>query len=87
VFLRSSYECGDKKPTMSGHCTGSFLHGRRPQSDNVTVADFVVAHTLDCANEDQLLEGFPRLLDYMKRMYSRPNAPPRIAEAFATRKP
>jgi len=51
--------------------------------DSVTVADFVVAYTLDWANEDQLLDGFPQLLSYMKRMYTRPNAPPRIAEGFA----
>jgi glutathione S-transferase len=55
--------------------------------DSVTVADFVVAYTLDWANEDQLLDGCPQLLAYMKRMYARPNAPPRIAEAFATIKP
>jgi len=55
--------------------------------DSVTVADFVVAYTLDWGNEDQLLDGFPQLLAYMKRMYARPNAPPRIAEAFATIKP
>ena len=55
--------------------------------DNVTVADFVMAYTLDWANEDQLLDGFPQLLAYMKRMYARPNAPTRIAEAFAAIKP
>jgi glutathione S-transferase len=52
--------------------------------DSVTVGDFVVAYTLDWANEDQLLDGCPQLLAYMKRMYARPNAPPRIAEAFAS---
>ena len=52
--------------------------------DSVTVADFVMAHNLDWANEDQLLDGCPQLRAYMKRMYTRPNAPPRIAEAFAT---
>jgi glutathione S-transferase len=52
--------------------------------DSVTVADFVVAYTLDWANEDQLMDGFPQLLAYMKRMYTRPNAPSRIAEAFAS---
>ena len=51
--------------------------------DSATVADFVVAYTLDWANEDQLLDGFPQLLAYMKRMYGRPKAPARIAEAFA----
>jgi glutathione S-transferase len=51
--------------------------------DSVTVADFVMAYTLDWGNEDKLLDGFPWLLAYMKRMYARPNAPQRIAEAFA----
>ena len=51
--------------------------------DRATVADFVLAYTLDWGNEDQLLDGCPQLLAYMKRMYARPKAPPRIAEAFA----
>jgi glutathione S-transferase len=51
--------------------------------DRVTVADFVAAYTLDWANEDRLLDDCPQLLAYMKRMYARPNAPQRIAEAFA----
>ena len=51
--------------------------------DTVTVADFVAAYTLDWANEDRLLDDCPQLLAYMKRMYARPNAPQRIAEAFA----
>jgi len=33
------------------------------------------------------MDSFPQLLAYMKRMYARPNAPPRIAEAFASIKP
>jgi len=51
--------------------------------DRVTVADFVAAYTLDWANEDRSLDDCPQLLAYMKRMYARPNAPQRIAEAFA----
>ncbi len=51
--------------------------------DRVTVADFVLAYTLDWGNEDKLLGECPQLLAYMKRMYARPNAPQRIAEAFA----
>jgi glutathione S-transferase len=51
--------------------------------DRVTVADFVAAYTLDWANEDRLLDDCPQLLAYMERMYARPNAPQRIAEAFA----
>jgi glutathione S-transferase len=52
--------------------------------ESATVADFVMAYTLDWGNEDRLLDGCPQLLAYMKRMYARPSAPPRIAEAFAT---
>ena len=52
--------------------------------ERVTVADFVLAYTLDWANEVKLLDGFPQLLAYMKRMYARPHAAPRIAEAFAS---
>jgi len=51
--------------------------------DSATVADFVLAYTLDWGNEDKLLGECPQLLAYMKRMYARPSAPPRIAEAFA----
>ena len=36
------------------------------------------------ANEVALLDGFPHLLSYMEKMYSRPRAPPRIAEALAS---
>jgi glutathione S-transferase len=49
--------------------------------DRVTVADFVVAYTLDWANEVQLLNGFPQLLEYLERMYARPHAPPRSLSA------
>jgi glutathione S-transferase len=49
----------------------------------VTVADFVLAYTLDWANEAQMLADLPRLQDYVERMYQRPHAPPRIAAAFA----
>lgn len=51
--------------------------------DRVGVVDFVVAYTLDWANEVQLLAEFPGLRAYMERMYARPKAAPRIAAAFA----
>jgi glutathione S-transferase len=51
--------------------------------DRATVADFVLAYTLDWGNEDKLLGECPQLLAYMKRIYAHPSAPPRIAEAFA----
>jgi glutathione S-transferase len=50
--------------------------------DDVTVADFVMAYTLDWANEVRLLEGYPKLLAYLERMYLRPQAPLRIAQAL-----
>ncbi len=52
--------------------------------NTVTIADFVCAYTLDWANEVGLLDGCPQLLQYMERMYARPNAPLRIAAAFAS---
>ncbi|WP_437739855.1 glutathione S-transferase family protein [Sorangium sp. So ce1504] len=52
--------------------------------DSVTVADLVMAYTLDWANEAHLLDDFPQLRTYMDRMYARPHAAPRIAQAFAS---
>ena len=51
--------------------------------DQVTVADFVLAYTLDWAGAAKLLGGFPRLQTYMEQMYARPKAPLRIMDAFA----
>jgi len=50
--------------------------------DHVTVADFVLAYTLDWANEIGLLGDCPSLRAYLERMYSRPRAAPRIAAAM-----
>jgi glutathione S-transferase len=52
--------------------------------DRVSVADFVLAYTLDWAEEARVLGGFPSLNAYMERMYARPHAPVRIAEALAS---
>lgn len=51
--------------------------------EGVTVADFVLAYTLDWGNEVQLLGDCPQLMSYMERMYARPKAALRIADAFA----
>ncbi|MGR4070150.1 glutathione S-transferase family protein [Billgrantia sp. C5P2] len=51
--------------------------------DRLSVADFNAAYTLDWANEEEMLGDAPRLKDYLKAMYTRPTAPPTIAEAFA----
>jgi glutathione S-transferase len=70
----------DMAAVMEQHMSGrSYLVG-----GSVTVADFVAAYTLDWANEVNLLDGSPRLHGYMNRMYTRPSAPPRIAEALAS---
>jgi glutathione S-transferase len=57
----------------------SFVVGER-----LTAADLVTAYTLDWANEERLLGDFPRLAAYLERMYARPHAPLRIAQAFAS---
>jgi glutathione S-transferase len=49
---------------------------------SATIADFVLAYTLDWANEAGVLGNFPHLHAYMERMYLRPRAPMRIAEAL-----
>ena len=60
------------------------LHGREfVAGKDVTVADFATAYTLDWGDLVGLLGRFPRLIDYMARMYARPKAPLRIAAAFA----
>jgi glutathione S-transferase len=52
--------------------------------NHVTVADFVVAYTLDWANEEKLLEDAPISRSYMERMYARPKAAMRISAAMAS---
>ena len=51
--------------------------------DRLSVADFNAAYILDWANEEKMLDGAPRLREYLRSMYARPTAPPTIAEAFA----
>ncbi len=50
--------------------------------EQASVADFVVAYTLDWANELALLEDFPRLSEYLETMYARPRAAPRLTHAM-----
>lgn len=54
--------------------------------DSATIADFVIAYTLDWADMVGLLDGLPRLEGYMLRMYDRPRAAMRIKDAFASLK-
>jgi glutathione S-transferase len=78
VLAREEFK--DMASVLEQHMQGrEFVVG-----DRVTVADFVLAYTLDWAGEAGLLDGFRELRAYMERMYARPNAPRRIAEAFAS---
>jgi glutathione S-transferase len=62
---------------LDNHLEGrEFIVGER-----LTVADCVTVYLMDWANEVHLLEGFPRLQAYLERLYARPEAPQRIAEA------
>lgn len=51
--------------------------------DRMTIADCVTAYVIDWANELHLIDNLPQLRVYLERMYKRPKAPQRIAEAFA----
>ena len=72
---------GELRP-LSVESGQQISQGPNLTDDLVSVADFVTAYTLDWANEVRLLDGCPKLLAYMERMYSRPQAPPRIAQAL-----
>ena len=52
--------------------------------DRINAADLVMAYTLDWGNETGLLGGFPELRAYLEKMYQRPTAAPRIADALAS---
>ncbi|HEX4112003.1 MAG TPA: glutathione S-transferase C-terminal domain-containing protein [Stellaceae bacterium] len=77
---RAREDFGDMAAVLDRHMTGR----RFALGDTVTVADFVLGHTLDWANEIRLLDRFPLLQAYVERMYARPHAPPRIAAALAS---
>jgi glutathione S-transferase len=51
--------------------------------DGITIADCVTAWVIDWANEQHMIDDFEQLRAYLERMYARPKAPQRIAEAFA----
>ena len=75
----ASREFKEMAAVLEEHMRGrEFLVGTR-----VSVADFVTAWTLDWGDVVGLLGEFPALTAYMQRMYRRPKATPRIAEAFA----
>ncbi|QCP51976.1 glutathione S-transferase family protein [Trinickia violacea] len=49
--------------------------------DRLSVADCVTVYLIDWANEFRLIDAFPRLQAYLERLYARPEAPQRIADA------
>lgn len=49
--------------------------------DTLTVADCVTVYLIDWASECRLIEPFPQLRAYLERLYARPKAPQRIADA------
>ncbi|WP_042301197.1 glutathione S-transferase family protein [Paraburkholderia kururiensis] len=49
--------------------------------NTLSVADCVTAYLIDWANELHLIDTFPQLQTYLERLYARPEAPQRIAEA------
>ncbi|KQZ73625.1 glutathione S-transferase [Sphingopyxis sp. Root214] len=51
--------------------------------EQVTVADFNAAYTLDWAKLEDMLDDAPALSAYLESMYARPKAPVTIAEAMA----
>ncbi|MFA1623987.1 glutathione S-transferase family protein [Rhizobium mongolense] len=55
--------------------------------DKITIADCVTAYVVDWGNENGLVDGCPNLKAYLERMYARPKAPQRIAEALANLQP
>jgi glutathione S-transferase len=59
------------------------LAGRELVGPRLSVADLVLAYTLDWGNEVGLLDDQPVLRAYLERMYARPRAPQRIAAALA----
>lgn len=55
--------------------------------DTISVADCVTAYVLDWGNENGLIDDCSNLKTYLERMYARPKAPQRIAEAVADMRP
>src|SRR3546814_12053880 len=61
-------ECLAMVAVLERHMAGrEFMAG-----DRLSVADFTAAHTLDWANEAEMLDDAPRLRAYLAQMYARP---------------
>jgi glutathione S-transferase len=76
---RARKDFSDMVVVLEAHMRGrQFVVG-----DSFTVCDIALAYTLDWANMCELLGDCPTLSAYLERMYKRPRAGLRIAEAFA----
>lgn len=77
-ILTAGKECRQMLKVLEDHMEGrEFLVG-----DRLSVADFNAAYTLDWARGADMLSECPRLQQFLDRMYSRPTAPPSIAETL-----
>jgi glutathione S-transferase len=75
----ASDEFGAMAKVLEEHMRGrTFVVG-----ESVTVGDFVLAYTLDWAKTAGLLNELSELEAYLERMYARPHAPMRLAQALA----
>lgn len=74
---RAAADCTRMLAVLEKHMEGrTYLVG-----DGLSVADFNAAYTLDWADTVDLLGDMPNLKAFVTRMYARPTAPPRIADA------
>lgn len=80
---RAGEDFADMAAVLERHMEGRpFVAG-----DRISFADCIAAYTLDWGEHAGLLGGFPNLRAYVHRMYARPAAPRRIAEAMADMRP
>ena len=81
--LPADAEIARREFTQMAKVLDQHLRGREfVARHHATVSDFVIAYTLDWANEEDLLDDTPALKAYMERMYARPNAAMRISAAM-----
>lgn len=76
----ATLDCNKMVAVFENYMTGrEFVAGNQ-----LSVADFIAAYTLDWAHEAEMLGDAPRLHAYMETMYARPTAPMTIKQGFAS---
>ncbi|MBB3062133.1 glutathione S-transferase N-terminal domain-containing protein [Microbulbifer rhizosphaerae] len=68
---------------LKGECRREDFLALNPAAKVPVLVDGDLVLTESAAIEAQLLDGAPKLREYLKSMYARPTAPMTIAEAFA----